>query len=323
MAKAITGHQTNLEDFDDEDIALQSKVHCVEQLLTSQLQKGYLTGIGKALKSELFSNSHQQAAKDLILNAESKKLVSLLAANDIPFLLLKGTPIAHLYYENTYQRPRCDTDIYLDEVNLDRTIQLLASNDYQLSGLGERKHSSKQFVAIKTSFQSSTVHFDMHWKLSNRVMFRSTLPFEESLKTAQPVPTLGPKASTLSSIDLMIHACIHRIAHGRNTERNRLIWLYDIHLIAEAMSESELDRFLRTAQQKHVACLCADALSVCENIFKTRLPIGFVKTLRSNSSNERSANLINASKIRWALADMQSLKGIRQKVVFAKELLFD
>lgn len=70
----------------------------------------------------------------------------------------------------------------------------------------------------------------------------------------------------------MIHACIHRIAHGRNTERNRLIWLYDIHLMAQAMSDTELDLFLERARQKAIAMLCADALETCQEIFNANLP---------------------------------------------------
>ena len=154
-------------------------------------------------------------------------------------------------------------------------------------------------------------------------MFRSTLPFEECLKTSQPVPELGRNARTLSITDLMLHACIHRIAHGRNTERNRLIWLYDIHLLTEVMNEAEMDHFALVARQKAVGYLCADALEVCQTIFGTTLPENSLSLLKENHRHEPSAKLLQSSKLGWAIADMQSLEGIRQKVAFAKELLFD
>jgi hypothetical protein len=220
-------------------------------------------------------------------------------------------------------RPRCDTDIYINEKDLDRTASLLTGNSYQLSGLGKRTYSSKQFVAAIETMKNSFIHFDMHWKLSNRVMFRGTLPFEECLEKSQPVPNLGANARALSLNDLMLHACIHRIAHGRNTESNRLIWLYDIHLLAGAMSENELENFPSVAREKSIGYLCADALEMCQSLFATDLPPGYLNELRENQRREPSAKLLQSSKLRWAWEDMQSLQGIRQKAIFAKELLFD
>ena len=153
-------------------------------------------------------------------------------------------------------------------------------------------------------------------------MFRKTLPFKECFQTKQPVTALGPNAHALSKIDLLVHACIHRIAHGRNTERNRLIWLYDIHLMVETMGDDERNEFLNKVQQRAVAVLCADALETCQAIFNTRLPEGFLVKLKANFKNEPSAKLINAAKLRWAWEDMQSLGSISEKVAFARELLF-
>jgi hypothetical protein len=322
LASAISGKETNLKDFNEEQIVTQANLHGVSQLLNKQVYDGTVSGLSETAKKQLKSLSYTNAAFDLILNSATEKLLNLLAEHEIPALLLKGTPIAHLYFPGTHLRPRCDSDIYINERDLDKTATLLTSNKYQLSGLGKRKYSSKQFVATLTPFKNCFVHFDMHWKLSNRVMFRSTLPFEECLETSQPVPKLGPNARALSITDLMLHACIHRIAHGRNTERNRLIWLYDIHLLAGAMNEAEMDHFLLAARQKAVGYLCADALGVCQTIFSTALPKNTLTLLKENHRNEPSAKLLRSSKLRWAIADMQSLKDIRQKVAFAKELLF-
>ena len=323
LAKAINGQPTCLEKFDDNEILNQAAHHGIGLLLYTNLQAGTITGVSENLKEELKSATYPQAAKDMLLNNATQKLLDLLTKNEIPALLLKGTPVAFLYYPDTYLRSRCDTDIYIDETHLEDTAKLLSKHNYELSGLGKRKHSSKQFVAAKEITQQNFLHFDMHWKLSNRVMFRATLPFKECLQSSQPVTGLGPNARALSITDLMLHACIHRIAHGRNTERNRLIWLYDIHLIAEAMSKTELDHFLEKARQKTIAMLCADALETCQTLFNTTLPEHFLSRLKKDCKNERSAKLINASKLRWAWEDLQSLGSTSEKIAFARELLFD
>jgi hypothetical protein len=322
LAQAISGQASCLRAFDEPEIISLASCHGVDLLLQANIQAGTVTGVGESLREKLKSANYPHVAHDMILNDATRKLLDLLAENKIPALLLKGTPVAQLYYPQSYLRPRCDTDIYIDEQDLEQTAELLSANNYELSGLGTRKHSSKQFVAAIESVQKNFLHFDMHWKLSNRVMFRATLPFKECLQSSQPVTALGPNAHALSINDLMIHACIHRIAHGRNTQSDRLIWLYDIHLMAEAMSEVELNEFLDKAKQKTIATLCADALETCQTIFNTNLPDDFLIKLKENHKNEPSAKLIHASKLRWAWEDMQSLDSIPKKIAFARELLF-
>ena len=281
LAQAISGQETSLADFDDDKILEQANLHGIPQLLNSQVQTGILSGVNDGLIEQLKSESFRSAAFDMTMNAATCKTLDLLAEREIPALLLKGTPVAHLYFPATYLRTRCDTDVYIWEDDLEKAIAVLSGDNYHISKSESREISSKQFVAAMPSVQSTYIHFDMHWKLSNRVMFQHTLPFDECLETSQPVPSLGPNAMALSKTDLLIHACIHRIAHGRNTERNRLIWLYDIHLLIGAMSDAELQQFPVTAKQKSIGCLCADALEVCQDLFGTELPADFLSQLLS------------------------------------------
>jgi hypothetical protein len=323
LAKAISGEQISLKDFDDEAILNAANTHGIVPFLDHQIHQGTLTGLSDAVCKKLSQLSKSQAAQDLLLNNCTRKTLDLLAQHQLPVLLLKGTPVAQLYYEQPYQRSRCDTDLYIREQDTKATAELLTQNGYQVSGLGKRKYSSKQFDASIGSFQQAQTHFDIHWKLSNRVMFRATLPFEDCYQNRQAVKTLGPSAYTLSAVDLLLHACIHRIAHGRNTERDRLIWLYDVHQLVEAMDEVELEEFKNKAKERLVGVLCADAIEVAQELFGTGLPEGFLVGLRENENNEPSAKLIHSSKLRWAWEDMRSLKGVWEKTAFAKELLFN
>ena len=323
LAQAISGKKTSLEGFDDETIIDNVNLNGVGPLLDHHVHLGTISGLSDTVCSHLRHVSRAQASFTLLLDDSTRKTLDLLDQHKIPVLLLKGTPVAHLYYENPYQRSRCDTDIYIGEEHTKISAELLASHGYVVSGLETRKHSSKQFVAAKIALQDVHMHFDVHFKLSNRVMFRATLPFEDCYKNRQAVAALGPNAYALSPVDLLLHACIHRIAHGRNTERDRLIWLYDIHLLVEAMNESELEQFKNKAIDRLVGVLCADAIEVAQGIFGTIRPENFLVGLRENEKNEPSAKLIHSSKLRWAWEDMQSLKGVREKTAFAKELLFN
>ncbi len=163
--------------------------------------------------------------------------------------------------------------------------------------------------------------FDLHWRLSNRVLFRDALSFDECWARRQAVAPLGAQACALSDADLLLLACLHRIAHGRNTYRNRLIWLYDVHLLALALGEAGLTRFAEAALEKNIGAVCADALAACRERFGTALPQGVVDDLRRNRDREPSAALIDASRLRWAWADLAALHGLRARWAFAREVL--
>lgn len=239
-------------------------------------------------------------------------------------LLLKGTPIAFQYYQAPYLRTRCDTDLFIRAADTNLAAQVLASNGYRLSGLDQGSYASKQFVALSPFRQDFAVSFDIHWRLSNRVIFNNILQFEECWERRQPLPELGRNAYMLSPPQLLLHACIHRIAHGRNTMRNRLIWLYDIHLITNRFSAAaeEFDRFRRLALEKQVGMLCLDALVMCRYYFHTTYPAGYLTAMTHNDYQEPSAHLLHASKPSWAFADLLALNTLHERLAFADELLF-
>jgi hypothetical protein len=321
LAHAISGQETSLSGFDDELIIRQAEFHGIGPLLHKNIQVGTVSGVSEQAAGQIRAMSYAGVATDIILNDATRDTLDLLATHDIPALLLKGTPVAHLYYEYSHFRPRADTDLYIHENDVKKAVYVLSNNGYQVNDYKTRKYSSKQFVAACPAPQTGFTHFDVHWKLTNRVMFANALKFNDCLETSQPVTELGANARCPSVVDLLIHACIHRIAHLRNTASHRLIWIYDIHLLVKSMDDSGLEQFQAKAKQEGAGVLCAAALEVSEQLFGTSLPGQYLDQLRENARKERSAKLLNSSKLRWAWADLRSLGSIREKAAFAWELL--
>jgi hypothetical protein len=273
--------------------------------------------------------------QDMLLNNDTKNLLKLLADSGLPTLLLKGTPLSLLVYEKPYLRERCDTDLYIPHDAVEDTARLLGDNGYTLHNLGQRTHASKQFQAKIQSFQQYGSTFDIHFRLSNRILFQSTLPFDECWQEKQAIPVLGPQAWALTNRDLLIHACIHRIAHGRGTERNRLLWLWDIQLLWQTMDDTQKHHFVKKALAKKIGALCADALTKCNELFNPcsngpsrnteRAALAEIEPqvyeLQKNSKSEPTSSLINASKPRWALADLMAIVGVKNKLAFIHEVL--
>lgn len=295
--------------------------HGVTQLLARRVREGSVHGFTDEERDTLNKSARSQAAYDLLLNEATSKTLDLLKAANVPALLLKGTPVAVLYYPDTYLRTRCDTDILIPTTDTQRAAGVLAAHGYQISGLGGRTYSSKQFSAVHVTERGFGSSFDIHWRLSNRVLFRDLLQFDACWETRQSLPRLGNNAYTLSPADLLLHACIHRIAHGRNTERNRLIWLYDAHLMASSFSSEDFVRFRELAIEKGVGTLCQDALAMCQYYFRTSSPEGYLAALARNRRQEPTAGLVKASKRKWAIADLMALKTRHEKLAFAGELL--
>jgi hypothetical protein len=267
LAQATAGHPANLEVFEPAEVLQATAQHGIAPLLNRRLREDSLHGLDEASRQTLAELARNQAAQDLLINRGTQQLLDLLAKNGLKSLLLKGTPVAHLHYPESYLRTRFDTDLYINDADTWAIAALLAENGYRVTGLNERKYSSKQFGADIAAFQQVHTHFDIHYRLSNRVLFRHTLPYEECEKARQPVPALGTNAWTLGTQDLLLHACIHRIAHGRNTERNRILWLYDIHLLWAAMDSSEQEQLVERALQKKIGTLCAEALQSANEAF--------------------------------------------------------
>lgn len=297
------------------------KRHGILQIIHREILNQHIQGLPTAITSQLAYLANIGIARDILLNEATQKTLLLLAENNIPALLLKGTPIAHKYFSDTFLRTRLDTDLLIREQDKQLTSDLLETNNYTIFGLDHRKHTSKQFIAGLDNNTPLVTTFDIHWKLSNRTLFNNSLQFDECWKARQSVKQLGENAFSLSAEHLLIHACIHRIAHERNRDRNRLIWLYDIHLIASEFSDREFGSFLNMAITKGIGALCADGLIMSQYYFGTRYPRSYLTELMRQKSDEATAKLITASKLRWAMADIHALRGYGAKFGMLREML--
>ena len=69
----------------------------------------------------------------------------------------------------------------------------------------------------------------------------------------------------------------------------RLLWLYDIHLLADEMNRDAFESFAALAAQKRVAAACAASLRLAQRWFQTKLPRDLVEALAARASAEPSA----------------------------------
>jgi len=226
-------------------------------------------GIGPLVYARLSGWPIQSGLRDVAIRAaagETSRLADLRAvldafeANGIRVLIIKGTGLAYDIYPSPELRPRGDTDLLIAESDLETVRTILHERGYT-----SPLTSGDTLAVRQQSFTRGGHVYDVHWDVANSPIVRDALPFEELLSRAIGVPRIAPNALAPSHVDALLLACIHRVAHHHDVER--LIWLYDIHLLREAMSAEEHARFWRLASDRRVVAICERSIELADEWF--------------------------------------------------------
>jgi hypothetical protein len=148
---------------------------------------------------------------------------------------------------------------------------------------------------------------DFHWKISTESVFADLLDYEELARDSTGVPALGARARAAAPTHALLLACVHPAMHHRNLER--LIWLYDIHLLASRLPTSELEGFARLAVRKGVAAICAHELDLARARFGTRVSEGAARILAGPGRAEPSAAYLEPGR-RWSDELVSNVRGL-------------
>ena len=202
---------------------------------------------------------------------------------------MKGAGVAYLHYPSPFLRPRSDTDLLIERDNVAVVTRVMTELGYRRSTLTSGDLVMPQRPFVKRD-RSGVVHtYDFHWKIANPQPFADALALGELMKRSISIAALGAHARTLGPLDALLLACIHRVAHHQDS--GRLLWLYDIHLLADEMNRNAFESFAVLAAQKRVAAACAASLRLAQRRFQTKLPGDLVEALAARASAEPSAGV--------------------------------
>ena len=205
------------------------------------------------------------AAAELLRLTDLRALLDGFARHEIRVLIIKGTALAYDIYDAPELRPRADTDLLIDRADIERARAMFADLGYDARILSGDPHANRQQAFARTDDFGVEHVYDLHWDIANTPIVRDALRFEELLPRSIALPRIGPTALGLSHLDALLLACIHRVAHHHDSDR--LIWLYDIHLLRERMSRAEHDEFWRRAAERGVVAICDRSIELAEQWF--------------------------------------------------------
>lgn len=257
------------------------------------------------------------------------RVVAALAAAGIEPVLLKGTALAYSLYPDAALRTRGDTDLIVPIAMRERTGNALREMGF---------HSLADAGGEVASYQSSYVlddngqHcLDVHWRINNSELLARLFTYEELRRDARPLPLLAPHALGTGPVHSFLFACMHRGTHRQNPyyvdgvahyEADRLVWLYDIHLLALSFDTTQWRHAIELANAKGLHAVCLESVVAAQARFGTVLPNDVSVSLTLAHSPEAPALYLASGRLRQQWMDFCALGSIRRRWQWAHDLVF-
>lgn len=264
-------------------------------------------------------------ANDTLKQVELASLFEAFSLADLSAVLFKGSALAYSLYPKPWLRPRSDSDILVKPSDRPHVDSILRQLGYQKLFAIQGKYVSYQSTYGKALVGGSTINIDLHWQINNRQMFSNTFSVNQLIENGQQLSHFGnmplrSKISIPSAVDSLLIASVHRLGHHANEER--LAWLYDIHLLAQQMSNEQWQRLCQQATSKRISAITLDALTTCQQLLATNIDQTVLKPLeRSAASAEPSRVFLNRelSERHFFWADVKSMPSLLAKFGFIRE----
>lgn len=238
-------------------------------------------------------------------------------------ILFKGTALAHAYYPDPWLRPSTDSDCLIaveDRLKFDKAFKKLK---FEKLFAIEGELLSYQSTYSRVLTGNVALNIDMHWRINNRQILAKTFSLAELSERGTSVASLNHAVLIPSAVDSILLACIHRIGHHANDER--LIWLYDIHLLASGLTEDEWEELCLLCEDKRLAAITLEALRTCQDLLGTPLTSQTLSLLKNLAKrNEPSKLFLQRQLSEWQIfkQDFKALKSIKLQFQLICEHLF-
>jgi hypothetical protein len=208
------------------------------------------------------------------------RLTTEMRENGVEPVCFKGTALAYSLYDKPHHRSRCDSDLLVPPQALAATRAALLKLGFhrQTSLPGESVHAQENWLWRGREGQVHAI--DLHWRINNARALGELFTYDELHRTAERCPQLGGLLVT-DHITSLVIAAFHRAVHqfeqytlatGSQHSGERLCWLYDIHLLANALSAADWSRVFALARSKGVEATLIQSLRLAEAQFGTVIP---------------------------------------------------
>jgi hypothetical protein len=311
----------------------RSAFHGVQALLHHLLNSEQ--AIAQGWPQEVLGECHRQAIAwtmwELRHQALLKEVLERLARLDVEPVIFKGTALAYGLYPSPVLRSRGDTDLLVSFLDRGRVAEALVSLGFLRDAGVRGDFMSYQACFTYTESSGSSHSLDLHWHINNSQLLVRLFTYEELRARAQNLPELSPQAFVASTVDALLLACMHRSGHKQapyyvdgvaHYSGNRLIWLYDIHLLARKLTQDEWHEFMDLATRKGLRAVCLEGLGLAQTCFNTPVASEVTEALARPGHPEPIAQYMESSAARRLWLDFCAIDGWRGKLGFLTEKFF-
>ncbi len=309
-----------------EAVASAAVFHGIAGLLVEEPKR--IGGWPEGLTNRLRERARAQAMWELRHHQLLAQLLAALHAAGIPALVMKGTALAYDLYASPAARSRADTDLLVPPDEAVRAKAILAEQGYAKGVFGGVKEQfALQQPWTLTPADGSSHSIDLHWQVLNAPSLKDLLTSAECYAEARPLPRLSPEALTMDRARLLIHTCLHRAMHCNTPylfdgqafhDSGRLIWLWDIGLLAQALDGDQWRRLIELAAAGGVSRVCLEALQAASASLGIAIPGDALSGLAQPGARDRnSLYFVRSRSLGRAWQDIRVFPGLRQKLRYA------
>jgi hypothetical protein len=241
--------------------------HGLDEVMTCAAREGIAPLIAhlRTDRSDLAEWRRTAVLDEAVRGAEMSRVCQALVERGVPVIVFKGGSLAHTHYPHPWCRPRLDLDLLVHETDRARASDVLRALGYARAGRLQGRLVNRQDAWTRGVAAGITHVVDLHWEVTNRVYFIDRLPARDVFARAVPAPFAGDHVETVTAVEGLLLACLHRAAH--HTDHMRLIWVRDEWLIARAMSPDQIAGLLARARAIGAASVCARDLREAREAF--------------------------------------------------------
>jgi hypothetical protein len=240
--------------------------------LLSHLLTAARIDLPPALRDGLHQEARMQAMRDLARTVTTRETVAALTDAGLEVLVLKGTALAQWLYPLPHLRPGSDVDVLVADVSAaERAADSLQALGYRVIAEVRPAQTSDYEIALLDDARRSMV-VDLHWRLANHAVLARGWTFQELRDRAIALPALHPRALALGQVHALAHALLHRQSNLPSGSQDRLMWLYDLHLLAGRFTAADWQAFLQLCREKAIAGVCLDGLHASRQWLRTVIP---------------------------------------------------
>ena len=302
--------------------------HGVSALLHERLD--LLSDWPEEVRAALIDDARARAMWELRHAMLLREIIGALGMAGVEPVFIKGTALAYGYYAEPHLRTRADTDIVIPPEQ-----RPLVHKQLERLGFKVDRSEAGRFASSQATFTLSTPGFgnhciDLHWAINNSALIARSISVHELRRAATSLSALSESALSASPIHALLLACLHRVAHqsapyysnGRAIlGGDRLIWLFDIHLLASSLTEPQWQAMIALARERGAQAVLSEGLDATRSHFNTAYPEQALRETVPDRSHRRLTRYMRSGSLQRGWLDFTTIDRTRDRLGWLREVL--